>query len=58
MKNFDKAWRMFTWKFQKAIGNYSEYALLNGRKIIWNAFGRGHHLYLSQALHTYGGLHS
>ena len=23
--------------FKKAIGNYSEHALLNGRKIIWNA---------------------
>lgn len=37
MKNFDKDWRMFTWKFQKVIGNYLEYALVIGRKRKWNA---------------------
>ena len=26
MKNFSIDWRMFTWKFQKVIGNYSESA--------------------------------
>lgn len=36
MKNFGIDWRMFTWKFQKVIGNYSESALVIGRKRIWN----------------------
>ena len=29
---------MFTWKFQKAIGNYSDKVLLNGRKTSGSAY--------------------
>ena len=35
--NFDIDWRMFTWKFQKVIGNYLELVLVIGKKHIWNA---------------------
>ena len=30
-------WRLFTWKYQKVIGNYLESVLVIGRKRIWNA---------------------
>ena len=36
--SYDVDCRMFTWKFQKTIGNYLELVLVIDRKCIWNAW--------------------